>query len=204
MGYVITNNSNKVYIRLDEHGHPETCSKQDAQRFESSKARNILDNLPKSMKKFHFKVEVIPDEISQKTIPCTTEKRVIKNDAYCTPVEVQNWVDRVKTCNNLAKDASERKKYLVSALSNADKELSNCLHKIELEKWKDGCTGYKEYKSVKLILEKRRTIKDELIVVTSILDSNLESIAADRIEKIVGKLGTRRFEMREVEEYDDL
>ena len=58
----------------------------------------------------------------------------------------------------------------------------------ELEKWKDGCTGYKEYKSVKLILEKRRTIKDELIVVTSILDSSLESIAADRIEKIVGNL----------------
>lgn len=66
MDYVITNSNNKVFIRLGENGFPETCAKQKAQRFKSSKARNILDNLPKTMKKFHFRVEPIPEIISEK------------------------------------------------------------------------------------------------------------------------------------------
>ena len=61
LDYIIANSSNNVYIKLNENGSPITCSKQDAQHFESSKARNILDNLPKTMKKFHFKVIGIPD-----------------------------------------------------------------------------------------------------------------------------------------------
>ena len=85
-----------------------------------------------------------------------------------------------------------------------DKDLSNCLHLIELTKWKNGCDGYKEYKSIKNILEKRRNIKDELTIVQSILESNLESMATNRVEKVVSRLCNRVFNMREVEDYDNL
>ncbi len=54
MDYVITNPRKKLYIRMDKNSFPETGTKQMAQRFESSKARNILDSLPKTLKKFHF------------------------------------------------------------------------------------------------------------------------------------------------------
>lgn len=201
--YVITNPNKTVYLRLNKNGSPETCVKQVAQRFENSKARNILDNLPKTMKKFHFKVQPIPDEIVHRNEERKKDEIIIST-YYTVPDSVTQWVDRVKNCNDLAKDAAKRKEELVQALSNADKDLSNCLHKIELTKWKNGCDGYKEYKSVKIILEKRRKIKDELSVVQSILTANLESMATNRIEKVVDGLSNRFFNVREVENYDDL
>lgn len=207
MDYMITNPSKKVYIRLNDKGSPETCTKQMAQRFENSKARNILDHLPRTMKKFHFKLEPVPDEILHKDNikkEKTEDKDVIISTYYKISDSVMQWMQRVKDCNGLAKDAAKRKEELVQALSNVDKELSNRLHEIELTKWKNGCAGYIEYKSVKVILEKRRSIKDELSVVQSILSCNLESLATDRIEKVVKGLSNRMFSVREVENYDDL
>ena len=40
MDYVITNPTNKIFIRLDSKGSPQTCVSQMAQRFEFSKAKN--------------------------------------------------------------------------------------------------------------------------------------------------------------------
>lgn len=205
LDYVITNS--KVYIRLNNNGTPETCSKQNAQRFENSKARNILEHLPKTMKKFHFKVEAIPEEIVHKKENDNKEE-IISNEVitgtYTVSESVMQWLERVKNCNELAKDAAERKAELIKELSNVDRELSNCLHRIELTKWRNVCVGYKDYKSVKLILEKRRKIKDELSVVQSILSLNLESMAFNQIEKVVKRLENRTFTVREVENYDDL
>lgn len=205
MDYVITNPNKKIYIRLDSSGHPETCIKQNAQKFEYSKAKNILHNLPKTLKKFHFKVQAVNGEIinnEQEERDC--KEQIFISTYYIVPDCVNRWVDRVKDCNGLAKDAAERKNVLIDALSNVDKELSNCLHIIELTKWKNGCDGYKEYKTVKNILERRRCIKDELTVVQSILESNLQSMASDRIEKVVNRLGNRVFNIREVKDYDFL
>lgn len=205
MDYVITNSNKNVFIRLGTNGTPETCSKQVAQRFEHSKAKNIVEHLPKTMKKFHFRVEAVPDDIIPKVneeVKVDVKKEVIISTYYEVSDLVTQWVERVRSCNDLAKDAAKRKEELIQALSNADKDLSNCLHEIELTKWKNGCDGYKEYKSVKIILEKRRSIKDELSVVQSILTSNLESMATNRIEKIVNGLENRSFSVREVEDYD--
>lgn len=208
MDYIIVNPGRKVYIRLNEFGSPETCTKHSMQRFEYSKAKNILDNLPKTMKKFHFRVEAVPEIVTIKDERSLksdvqknkTEKKVLENHTYTTPDSVLNWLERVKSCNNLAKDANKRKEELVHLLSDVDKELSNCLHRIELEPNKNGCEGFKAYKQTKIILEKRRIIKDEFSVVSSILDSNLSSIASDRIEKIVNGLSNRKFTIREMED----
>lgn len=67
----------------------------------------------------------------------------------------------------------------------------------------NACNGYKEYRRTKIILEKRRLIKDELSVVDSILTSNLQSMATDRIQKVVDGLGKRKFTFRDVE-LDDI
>lgn len=47
MDYFIVSQNHKVYIRLDKNGTPVTCGINDAQRFESSKAKNIAEHLPK-------------------------------------------------------------------------------------------------------------------------------------------------------------
>lgn len=76
------------------------------------------------------------------------------------------------------------------------------MHQIELEKWKSGCDGYKLYKREKEILEKRRQIKDELIIIQSVLDNTKCSVVIKNIEKTFNRLGTRRFEVRIVEDDD--
>lgn len=201
--YMIVNPQKTLYIRT-ENGQPVTCSKQNRQRFEYSKACNLLSHLPKKLHKFHFRVEAIPEigvsppSTSSPVKHEQTTPKYIKT-LYEVSNEVQGWLDRVKECNGLAKDAASRKSELLSQLSNVDKELSNCLHEIELTGNMNACDGYKEYKRAKTILKRRRIIKDELSVVDSILTSNLQSMATDRIQKVVNGLGKRRFVVRDVD-----
>lgn len=195
---MIVNPQKTLYIRI-ENGRPVTCTKQNRQRFEYSKACNILSHLPKTLHKFNFKVEPV-SEVNESPPDAKVDKDVKKiiENQYIIPSEVQGWLDRVKECNGLAKDAASRKSELISQLSNVDRELSNCLHEIELSGKMNACKGYKEYRRTKTILERRRVIKDELSVVDSILQSNLQSMATDRIQKVVNGLGKRKFTIREV------
>lgn len=60
------------------------------------------------------------------------------------------------------------------------------------------------YKDMKTILEKRREIKDELLVLTTILSLNVSNVTSERIQKIVGGLENRVFTIREVENYENI
>lgn len=66
---------------LNGKGVPVTCAKSRAQRFESSKARNLVDNLPKTLKRFHFRVEAFPEIVEHKeeVKEKTEEKDIIKS-----------------------------------------------------------------------------------------------------------------------------
>ena len=202
MDYVITNSSRKTFIKLDSSGKAVTCVKSAAQKFSDQKARNILSNLPKTLKKFHFTMVPMPNEpIKEIEAKCeikVVDKTTIKKDDYELSNEIIDWLNRVELCSNLIVDESSRKDELFEKLSNADKDLSNCLHEIELSNWKSGCEGYKEYKKIKTILEKRRIIKDELSVVQSIstCDINIE-----QIEKLIERLKNREFAIRDVADY---
>ena len=216
LDYVITNHNKKIFIRLGDGGVPETCSKNQCQYFTQKKAKNIIKSLPKTMKKFHFLAMQMPPLFNQDK--CDQQEDCNKNTyyesnhedknnikcktftkEYVAPIEVETWLDKMKNCNGLAKEALFRKSELICQLSNIDKELSNCLHEIELSKNMNACNGYKEYRRIKIILEKRRIIKDELIVVKSILSSNLQSIGSDRIQKVIDGLGNRKFTIRDVD-----
>ena len=112
-------------------------------------------------------------------------------------------VDRKsRQCSEFVEDATRRRAVLYKKLANVDRELSNCMHQIELEKWKSGCDGYKLYKLEKEILEKRRQIKDELVIIQSVLDNTKCTIGIKNIEKTFNRLGTRRFEIRIIEDDD--
>lgn len=208
MNCVITND--KLYIRLGFDGSPVTCSKSNAQLFDKEKAENILKNLPKVLKNFHFKVKIISKadqdvlqnkEVSDKQKQEESRKYII-SDSYVPCEAVLKWVEKARKCSEFESEAIKRRSVLHKKLSNVDRELSNCMHQIELEKWKSGCDGYKLYKQEKEILERRRKIKDELIIVNSILDNTKCSVVIKNIEKEFNRLGTRRFEVRIVEDDD--
>lgn len=200
MEYVVCNNRG-VFIRL-QSGKPVTCGEKDKQLFDKQKALNVARYLPRTLKRFHFSVQPAPALIDkgnnkQKDF-CVTKPQSI-HKPYIIPAQVQSWVDRVKDCNGLALDAAKRQVVLSHDLSNIDRELSNLLHEIELSYNKNAAEGYKSYKKAKDILERRRIIKDELSVVSSILECNLSNMAANRIQKVVDNLANRKFIFREIE-----
>lgn len=197
LDYIIANSSNNVYIKLNENGSPITCSKQDAQHFESSKARNILDNLPKTMKKFHFKVIAIPDITVNEKEP---ETKVIQKENYVLSDNVKRWIDKFKVCDDIVTEAKERKAELLSELSNVDKEFSNIIHEIELEGRIDLYGGWKERNKIKGNREKRRDIKDELMIISTVLKTDFTYMSSENIRKSVEGLANRKFTLRIVEE----
>ena len=76
LDYCIKNNKN-VFIKLDNNGFPITCVESVKGIFEYSKARNILDNIPKTLKRLNFKLEAIP-EIQ----PKVEEQKVVITNTY--------------------------------------------------------------------------------------------------------------------------
>lgn len=200
MDYVIKNHKN-VYIRLGDNGKPVTCVEQAKMVFEHSKAKNILDNLPKTLKKLNFRVEAVPD------ITVTDKRKMIEtriiHKEYVPPECVTRWIEKFGICDDVVKEARNRKEELVAALSNIDRELSNTLHKIELERPKNACEGFKEYRELKEILDKRRNIKDELMIISNVLRMDFRNFDGEIVNKAVAGLINRKFTMRFVEEDEE-
>lgn len=200
MNYVIKNYKN-LYIRLNENGKPVTCSERERGVFEYSKAKNILDNLQKTLKKLNFKVEPIPENIRQKGEEYKeVEKKVIQNENYVIPDTIIRWVEKFGICDDILKEAEIRKKELIQIISSYDRSISNWLHSVELEKKKNACAGYKKYSDVKDIVDKRRCVKDELMIINNVLKMDFRELDRDIVHKTVIGLAKRKFAYRIVEE----
>ena len=194
MDYVIKNDRN-VYVKLNKQGCLVTCVEAVKGIFEYSKAKNLLASMPKSLKRFNFKLKAI-SEITEKP----KEETVIEKEDYILSDEVNKWLEKFGTCDEIITEAKERREELVIMLSNVDKELSNELHKIELEKSKNAYQGFLEYKQLKSIMEKRRNIKDELMIISNVLKMDFRSFKGEDIQKAIKGLAARKFTFRVTEE----
>ncbi len=193
MEYIIKNHKN-VYIRLNSNGRPVTCVEHDKTLFEFSKAKNIVDSLPKSLKRLRFKVEAIPEIIVRQ------EKKVIEKENYLVSANITEWIEKFGICDDILKEAQKRKEELYRELTNIDRQFSNLVHQIELEGKVDLYGGWLERNKIKENREKRRDIKDELIIISNVLKMDFRSIDRNEINKAVEGLANRKFTYRIVEE----
>ena len=69
-----------MHIRLNSKGTPVTCAEHEKTLFEYSKAKNILDSLPKTLSRLNFEVEPVSDLILEKDKK--SEKNFIINNNY--------------------------------------------------------------------------------------------------------------------------
>ncbi|MGF0102059.1 hypothetical protein [Bariatricus sp. SGI.019] len=203
MDYVITNPTNKIFIRLDSKGSPQTCVSQMAQRFEFSKAKNILTNLPKTLKNFGFRVEPVPEIPIKNSEKEKAEPKVLQKDNYIVSENISRWIEKFGMCDDIIKEARERKEELIAELSNVDKEISNIIHQIELEDSVDLYRGWLERNQIKAARERRRTIKDELIIISSVLKADFHNLDRNNVRKSVEGLSNRKFTLRIVEDGDE-
>ena len=199
MDYVIKNDRN-LYIRLNKQGLPVACGQSNKGLFANDKARNIVDNLPKHLKKLRFKVEAIPDIVNPKVVEIP---KVLVKDVYEQAIGISAWLNKFGEYSKTIDEAKARKEDLLLSLSNVDRKLSNELHKIELEAWKNACSGYFEYKEIKHITEERRKIKDELFILNCILDTDCKNLTLNKLDTLSNKLASRKFVYRIVEDESD-
>lgn len=193
--YVIK--SKKLYIRLSENGKAVTCSENDKGLFEYSKAKNIVDSLPKNLKKFKFKVEAVPD-IPENTI---TNEKPDKREEYIPSENITRWIDKFGTCEDILNEAKEREKQIIKELNNTEKELLDFLHIIEIEKPKDLYGGWLIYKKIRDNRKKRREFKDELIIVENVLrEINPSCLQRKNVKKAINGLVGRKYRFRIIEE----
>lgn len=116
---------------------------------------------------------------------------------------VQRWLDKVSELNGLRNDATKRKEELCKQLSDVDKELSDINHYIEFCNL-NAAQGYKAYKMVKDRRIKRRSIKNELVVVDAILEKKISDSITEEIEKVIRGLDERMYKPRVLNELFDM
>ena len=197
LDYCIKNNRN-IFIKLNDQGSAVTCVESVKGIFEYSKARNILASLPKGLRKMNFKLEAIPEIKPKEEIK---DVKVLENQNYTVSEDISRWIDKFGTCSDILEEAKQREDELISALDNVDKEFLNILHAIELEKSKDMYSGWQEYKHIKENREKRRRLKDELLIVQSVLkEIKPDCLNRKRVQKAVDGLLGRKYTFRVVEE----
>lgn len=193
MDYVIVSRDKRVFVKIGQNGRPETCAESNAQHFEYSKAKNIVNSMPKTMQRFRFSVEAVPEIPPPKPV----EDKIIASDGWEPSVELQSWTTRIVQASTLLRDARKRKTELTHELSNVDKQINNLRHEVRLGKPLNACLGYKKYKEWKGIEEKRGSIKDELFMVNEILNCNLNELDEKKAKNIISALKDRVFSIRE-------
>lgn len=197
MDYAIKNHKN-VYIRLNKNGAPVTCTEHEKSLFEQSKAKNILNNLPKTLGKLKFTLVAVPDVIQSDQ--CKEEYKVLQTENYIVSNRIKEWIDKFGICDDILKEAKKRKDELNNIISNYDRAVSNWLHEVEIEKKKNACEGYLKYSGIKNIVDKRREAKDELLIINNVLRMDFRNLDREVINKAVIGLAKRKFTYRVVEE----
>lgn len=202
MDYEIVSGNQKVYIKLDSGGRPVTCGKFERGKFEKSKAKNILNSLPKTLRKFHFKMEAIPD-IPPKEDP-TTKPKVIENVGYVPSSNVTQWIEKFGQCGDILNAAIERHSELVKNLSDLDKGLTDILHSVELERPKDLFKAWIIYTDIRTNRRKRRDVKDELRIIRDVIHGvDPAALQRDHIKKSVDDLANRKYIYRIIEDDEE-
>lgn len=203
MGYVIKNNKN-LFVRLNENGKAITCGEKDMMIFEQSKAKNILSSLPKGLKRLGFNIICVPDPIVEdiKSKSDNVKEKVISG-GYEPCEEITRWINKFGSCDDILTEAETRREELRLAMSNKDKELTDLLHKIELESNKGMYDAWLLYRSIKENRKERRNIKNELIIISSVLSNGYKSLNRDVVKKSIDGLSKRKYSMRIVEEGDN-
>lgn len=190
MDYEIVSGNKKVYIKLDSGGRPVTCGKFERGKFEKGKAKNILNGLPKTLRKFHFKMEAIPE------IP----PKVIETTDYVPSSNVTQWVEKFGQCGDILNAARERNDHLVGLLYDLDNELTNILHSIELERPKDLFRAWIIYTDIRTNRRKRRDIKDELQIINDVIQKiDPKLVQRERVQRAVDGLLGRKYTYRIIE-----
>lgn len=198
--YVITDGNRWIMKNRNGKYVPTTCEAL-ADIYGNKEANSVYNNNLSKALKSCFRVQKYdkpPELIKQMTHEETQEK----TEKMSIAENIQYWIEKVNGLNGLASEALHRKDKLVDQLSTVDKEICDILHYIEFCNL-NAAQGYKAYKMIKERRIRRRSIKNELQVLDTILGKKISETATDEIEKVISGMDNRKYEPRVMRELFD-
>lgn len=185
--YVITNNSN--YLSLAPNNSIITTAKLAlAQRFTEEKAKNVIKNLPNTLKNIGYHVE----EIEEEDIP------IIKRQTNFNEKE-KEILEKVKDFEDYLKEIGQIRDEYAKRLSKVDKQIQDILHAAEFYTL-NACEGYKLYKLLHEKRVERRELKNFIEKVGFIEGHTGKELANHQGSKSIIGYDNRKYEPRALKE----
>lgn len=199
---------NNQYVHFDNRSKMKLGPKITAKVFDEQKARNLIKKPPHNMRQYRFEIEPLNEEkteqeIKQEQILMKAVEHAKKTGCY-TEIKNENkpkaksevndvsgidiWLQKLNNCNGIKKEAQERLVHLKKKLSLIDQAQDLILHIIENDKRPSAFCGWQERMEIAKIRDKRRAVKDEMVVVQMIIDNDTSSKSYDRISSAVSNL----------------
>lgn len=191
--YIITDGERFIY-RNHSGKYVPTSSEVMADIYTKKQAEGICENsLPKALRTiFYMKKYDKPPEsvkqVSRSDLVNNTEKLVIAEN-------IQVWLDKIEDMNDLVKDAEKRKEILEKQLREIEDEKIDIEHYIEFQNL-NASQGYKASKELKICRLKRRTIKNELAVINTILELKMKEVVRNEVCHKIKELDKRTYKPR--------
>lgn len=191
--YVITDGTRFIYKNHSSKFVP-TTSEAMADIFTRKQAEAIYKNsLPKALKTIFYvkKYDASPKcvkQVSQNDLINNTEKVMVADN-------IQIWIDKIDDMNGLVKDAKKRKEILEKQLRELEDEKLDIEHYIEFQNL-NAAQGYKASRELKNCRVKRRSVKNELMVINIILDQKVKEMVSSEVYQRIKGLDKRTYSPR--------
>lgn len=184
MCYVITDGEHYINSQGGQH---MVNNINQATKLKLDKANCVLKAIPKTLKKYNWKIEYA--NVENKKIQSVVEPKEIEYDL----------IDKVIEIESFAKDLQARNLYLQSKLSLVELEIVDIEHAAEFYNL-NASQGYKIYKMLHDRQKVRREIKNEMEQIKYILNGSMRSALTNNISKSINGLDTRQYTPRVLNE----
>jgi len=180
--YVLTDGKN--YISYVKTGITVVGNKSKAKKFTLEKANNMIKSLPKTLKKFEFKVEeYVEDEEIKPTKRDEVFEKMQEDDKRFEGI-MSNILDRMMNFEQYIKDLKEYDRYIDVQFEVLKRALRDAEHKFETENL-DMYTSWKVGKDIQKIQQRRRKLKVDQDKIHYILERNFVDCTTSMISNYI-------------------
>ena len=127
-------------------------------------------------------------QVSQYDLINNTEKVMVSDN-------IQIWIEKIDDMNGLVKEAKKRKEVLEKQLRDLEDEKLDIEHYIEFQNL-NAAQGYKASRELKNCRVKRRSVKNELMVINIILDQKVKEMVSNEVYQRIKGLDKRTYSPR--------
>lgn len=190
MQYIITDS--RLFIS-SKSGIHTVQNEKDATKFELDKAHNILDSIPKSLKRLGWKIEPYIEEdavkVNKQIDKSMDEFRGLTDNIFEKMMDVENYVTNLKKYLGVLDDELNRIQLEIIDIEHAAEFFDLDLYK-----------GWKIYKMLQDARKRRRKYKDEKAKIEYILRSNFVDCTNKAITNYIKSLDDRQYSPRVLQE----